>query len=113
MRARLATRGPARRGAIARARSPSLVIVSVAMRSRDTTPEAHAFQMAVYRKMTTRQRFGAAVELADTARRLSLDGIRARHPEYDEHTAVRALFRLLHGDALHDKVWPGLPAPAL
>lgn len=82
------------------------------MRSRDTTPEAHAFQMAVYRKMTTERRLAIALELSEAARRTSLDGIRARHPEYDEHTAVRALFRLLHGEALHDKVWPGRPAPA-
>lgn len=81
------------------------------MRSRDTTPEAHAFQLAVYRRMTPRQRFDATVDLADTARRLSLDGIRARHPEYDALTAVRALFGLLHGRELHTRVWPDLTVP--
>lgn len=82
------------------------------MRPRDTTPEAHAFQLAVYRRMTVDRRLELALEMSDAARRTSLDGIRARHPEYDEHTAVRALFRLLHGDELYRKVWPALPAPA-
>jgi hypothetical protein len=82
------------------------------MRARDTTPEAHAFQLAVYRRMTPRQRYELAVDLSDTARLLSLDGIRARHPEYDVMTAVRALFGLLHGRELHAKVWPGLAVPS-
>lgn len=81
------------------------------MRSRDTTPEAHAVQLGVYRRMTPRQRFDVAVDLSDTARQLSLDGVRSRHPDYDELTAIRALFCLVHGGALHAKVWPGLPVP--
>ena len=69
-------------------------------------------QLAVYRRMTTDERLALALEMSETARRTSLDGIRRRHPNYDERTAVRALFRLLHGDELYRKVWPGLPAPA-
>ena len=79
------------------------------MRSGDTTPAAHAVQIAVFRRMTAGQRFDAAADLSDTARRLSLDGIRARHPAYDEAAAVRALFALLHGAELCAKVWPGQP----
>jgi hypothetical protein len=82
------------------------------MRARDTTPEAHAFQMTVYRRMSTDRRLDLALEMSEAARRTSLDGIRARHPEYDEHTAIRALFRLLYGAELYAKVWPGRPAPA-
>ena len=82
------------------------------MRPRDTTAEAHAIQLAIYRRMTVTQRLELALEMSEAARRTSLDGIRARHPEYDEPTAIRALFRLLHGAELYAKVWPGLPAPA-
>ena len=82
------------------------------MRSRDTTVEAHAIQIAIYRRMTVDQRLELALEMSEAARRTSLDGIRARHPEYDEGTAIRALFRLLHGAELYAKVWPRLPAPA-
>ena len=82
------------------------------MRSRDTTAEAHAIQLAIYRRMTMDQRLALALEMSEAARRTSLDGIKARHPEYDEATAIRALFRLLHGAELYAKVWPHLPAPA-
>lgn len=82
------------------------------MRSRDTTPEAHAVQMGVYRRMSTERRLELALEMSEAARRTSIDGIRARHPDYDEHTAMRALFRLLYGDELHTKVWPALSLPA-
>jgi hypothetical protein len=40
------------------------------------------------------------------ARATTLAGIRARHPEYDDGTARWALFRLLVGDALFERVWP-------
>ena len=82
------------------------------MRARDTTGEAHAVQLAIYRRMTLDERLGLAFELSEAARRTSLDGILARHPDYDEATAVRALFRLQHGAELYAKVWPHLPAPA-
>lgn len=82
------------------------------MRSPDTTAEAHAIQLAIYRRMTMDQRLALALEMSAAARRTSLDGIKARHPDYDEATAIRALFRLLHGAELYAKVWPNLPAPA-
>jgi hypothetical protein len=62
--------------------------------------------------MSVDERLGLALEMSEAARRTTLDGIRARHPEYDDATAIRALFRLLHGAELYDKVWPGRPAPA-
>ena len=83
-----------------------------AVHARDTTTEAHAIQLAIYRRMTVDQRLALALDMSEAARRTSLDGIRARHPAYDEPTAIRALFRLLHGAELDAKVWPLLPAPA-
>ena len=82
------------------------------VRSHDTTVEAHAIQLAIYRRMSVDDRLTLAFEMSEAARRTTLDGIRARHPDYDDATAIRALFRLLHGRALYEKVWPGLPAPA-
>ena len=40
------------------------------------------------------------------ARLISLDGIRARHPEYDDERARRALFRLLLGEDVAKALWP-------
>ena len=82
------------------------------MRPLDTTAAAHAVQLAIYRRMSTDERLALAIEMSDAARQTTLDGIRARHPDYDDATAVRALVRLLYGVELHAKVWPGLPTPA-
>lgn len=82
------------------------------MRADDTTPEAHAIQLAIYRRMSVDERLTLAWEMSEAARRTTLDGIRARHPDYDEPTAIRALFRLVHGAELYAKVWPHHPAPA-
>ena len=82
------------------------------MRALDTTAAAHEVQMAIYRRMTMDERLALAIEMSDAARQTTLDGIRARHPDYDEATTVRALVRLLYGAELYAKVWPGLPAPA-
>lgn len=77
------------------------------MSSRDTTPDAAAFQLALYRKMTPERRCTIAARMSTAARALTLDGIRSRHPDYDEHQAKLALFRLLVGDGLFRLAWPG------
>ncbi len=76
---------------------------------RDTTPDAAAVQTAVYRRMTTDQRTWAAVEMSAMARAITLENIRARHPEYDPHQARMALYRLLVGDELFRRAWPAEP----
>jgi hypothetical protein len=85
---------------------------AITVRPRDTTARAHAVQLAIYRRMSTDERLGLAVDMCAAARRTTLDGIRARHPDYDEATAVRALVRLVYGAELYAKVWPHQPAPA-
>jgi hypothetical protein len=54
---------------------------------RDTTPDAAAVQTTVYRRMTTDQRTWAAAEMSAMTRAITLENIRARHPEYDAHQA--------------------------
>ena len=72
---------------------------------RDTTPDTVAAQTAVYRRMTTDQRTQAAAEMSA----ITLENIRARHPEYDPHQARMALYRLLVGDELFRRAWPAEP----
>jgi hypothetical protein len=48
-----------------------------------------------------------AAEMSEDARSISLAGIRARHPEYDDARARRALFRLLLGEDTVRAMWPG------
>jgi hypothetical protein len=76
---------------------------------RDTTPDAAAVQTAVYRRMTTDQRTWAAAEMSAMTRAITLENIRARHPEYDAHQARMALYRLLVGDELFRRAWPTEP----
>ena len=81
--------------------------------SRDTTPDATAIQTALYRRMTPDQRCQMATEMSVMTRVIALENIKSRHPEYDEHDAQMALYRLLVGDDLFRRAWPreGLFAP--
>jgi hypothetical protein len=45
---------------------------------------------------------------ADT-RQVTRAGIRARHPDYSVEQADLALYRLLYGDDLFRRAWPGRP----
>jgi hypothetical protein len=76
---------------------------------RDTTPRAHEIQMEINRRMTPAQRSALALELSEGVRETARAGIRARHPGYDDADVERALRRLLYGDELVRKAWPGEP----
>lgn len=47
--------------------------------------------------------------MSDDASELTRDGIRMRHPEYDERQVFLAFARLLHGDEVFARVWKGEP----
>ena len=79
------------------------------MRARDTTAAAAEMQRAVLRKMSMEQRMLIAASMSDDARQLTRDGIRMRHPDYDDRQVFLAFVRLLHGDDTYLKVWPGEP----
>jgi hypothetical protein len=74
--------------------------------ARDTTPDAAATQLAIYRRMDPGRRGELALEMSFAARELALAGIRMRHPAYSEEEARLALFRLLLGDELFRRAWP-------
>jgi hypothetical protein len=75
----------------------------------DTTSDAGAVQTEIYRRMSPARRCAIAVQMSAAARAITLAGIRSRHPEYDEHQARLALFRLLVGDELFRRAWPDAP----
>ncbi len=76
---------------------------------RDTDPAAHDLQMDVYRRMGGTDRAAIMFRLSDFARRISLAGIRHRHPDYDDELAHLALARLRFGDDLVAQAWPSRP----
>jgi hypothetical protein len=79
------------------------------MRPLDTTPDAHAVQLAFYRRLGPARCLELAVRMSEEVREITADGIRARHPEYDEAQVRWALFRLLHGDVTFRAAWPRAP----
>jgi hypothetical protein len=79
------------------------------VRPLDTDPEAHRAQLAVYARMRPARRVELAFSMSDLAREVAADGIRSRHPEYDEAFVRHALLRMLLGDALFRAAWPSAP----
>jgi hypothetical protein len=80
-----------------------------AVRARDTTAESHDAQLKVYRRLGASRRAYLAARLSADVRRLSRAGIRSRHPAYTDEEVELALRRLLHGDDLFRRAWPGRP----
>jgi hypothetical protein len=80
--------------------------------SADTSAEAEAVQLALYRRMSPSERVRVAHQMSLDAREIAQAAIRRRHPEYDDAMVRWALFRLLLGDALFQAAWPDAPLVA-
>ena len=63
----------------------------------DTSPEAEAVQMDVFRRMTPSQRLELALQMSDSMRNVTLSGLRHRHPEMTEKELLRELMRVMYG----------------
>ena len=79
------------------------------MHARDTLPAARDEHIATYRRMQPGDRVALAFAMTEDARCVTADGIRARHPAYDEAAVIAALRRVLLGDALYRAAWPDGP----
>lgn len=83
-------------------------MVSSGMRLyRDTTPEAEAIQVAVWRRLGASRRLELALQISEQAREMTRSGIRSRHPDYSEREVEIALRCLLLGEELFRAAWPG------
>jgi hypothetical protein len=60
----------------------------------DTSPEAQAVQLEIYRAMSGEQRLLIALDMSLFARELARQGIRHDHPEWSEEQVARELLRL-------------------
>lgn len=76
------------------------------MRALDTSPEAHAVQVSVWRRMGAAGRHAVVLRMSEELRELSRSGIRVRHPDYSEAEVELALRRLTWGEALFREVYP-------
>ena len=76
---------------------------------RDTTAEAAEVQRRILRAMSMSRKAELVADLCETTRAMALAGIRARHPDYDQRSALLALWRSLYGDELFRRAWPQAP----
>lgn len=63
----------------------------------DTSPEAAAIQVEIFRRMTTAQRLKIALEMSDSIRNVAIAGLRSRRPDLDENELSRELLRIMYG----------------
>ena len=76
------------------------------MKLTDTSPEAEAIQIEVFRRMSPERRLQAAIELAQMSRDLLTEGVRKRHPEYGEEEIRLAVIRILLPEQLFLAAYP-------
>lgn len=76
-------------------------------RPRDTTADAAEAQINAYRRMGPDGRLRVGLELTEMSRQLMRQGIRHRHPEYDEADVESAFLLLWLGPELFRQVYPG------
>jgi hypothetical protein len=70
----------------------------------DTTATARHAQLSVFRELGPIGRLEASFEMSEEMRSVLADGVRARHPEYDEAAVAHELLRLLYGPSLAEAV---------
>jgi len=76
------------------------------MKPLDTTPEAEKIQSDIFRRMGPEQRLQAGLALSRTCRELLREGVRRRHPDYDERQVHLAVIRLILPDDLFSQAYP-------
>ena len=76
------------------------------MRFLDTRSDAEKVQIEIFRRMEPQKRLQAAALLSETCRTLLAEGIRKRHPTYDEEQVRLALIRCLLPENLFLRAYP-------
>jgi hypothetical protein len=78
-----------------------------AMTPFDTSPDAEKVQVDIFRRMGPEERLQSAAHLSETCRTLLAEGIRKRHPNYDEEQVRLAVIRCLLPEDLFLRAYPG------
>jgi hypothetical protein len=76
------------------------------MRALDTTSQSEKVQLGIFRRMKSEKRLQAAIDLAQTSRKLLKEGVSTRHPEYNEDQIRLAVIRLMLGEDLFLRAYP-------
>lgn len=75
-------------------------------RPLDTSPEVERVQVEIFRRMTPERRLRAAAELTQLVRKSLAEGVRTRHPEYNDDQVRLAMIRLTLPEHLFLAVYP-------
>jgi len=78
----------------------------MAMRLLDTTAEAAQVQLEIFRRMGPEKRLQAGTALSQMCRKLLAEGVRRRHPHYDQRQLRLAVIRLLLPENLFLAAYP-------
>lgn len=70
----------------------------------DTSTAAQEAQYAVYRRMAPAERVRVAERMCEDARRVSMAGLRARHPDLTEAELQEKQLRALVGDDVYVRI---------
>jgi hypothetical protein len=76
------------------------------MRPLDTNSDAEKVQIEIFRRMEPQKRLESAALLSKTCRTLLAEGIRKRHPNYDEVQVRLAVIRCLLPEDLFLRAYP-------
>ena len=76
------------------------------MKPLDTTLEAEKIQLDIFRRMGPERRLQAGLALSRTCRELLREGVRRRHPDYDERQIQLAAIRLTLPHDLFSSAYP-------
>jgi len=73
--------------------------------SSDTTIDAAVKQFEILRKLDIQTRAQMTFQLSNNLHQIVEDGIRHRHPEFDDKQVKRELLRLMIGDSLFCQIF--------
>ncbi len=76
------------------------------MRSLDTTSRAEEIHIEIFRRMKPEMRLQAAIDLAQTSRKLLEQGVYIRHPDYGKNQIRLAAIRLMLGEDVFLSAYP-------
>ncbi|MCX7045741.1 MAG: hypothetical protein NTX50_09700 [Candidatus Sumerlaeota bacterium] len=74
----------------------------------DTHPEAARMQFEILRRIGPEGRARLTIRMSQDMLAVAASGVRSRHPEYDESQVQWAVKRIMLGDELFAKAYPGI-----
>jgi hypothetical protein len=76
------------------------------MRPLDTNSDTEKIQIEIFRRMEPQKRLESAALLSETCRTLLAEGIRKRHPDYNQEQVRLAVIRCLLPEDLFLRAYP-------